>query len=92
VIGVAAVQHQSSWRGLARFATVRLGSIGASQRAAMYITNMNQADMEVLRDLLQAGKVTPVIDSCYRLDEILKGFHYFDEAHARGKIVIDCMW
>lgn len=91
LIGAAAVQHQSSWRGLARFGTVRLGSIGASQRAAMYITRMNQADIEVLRDLIQAGKVTPVIDRCYRLDEIAKAFRYFDEGHARGKIVIDGM-
>lgn len=89
LVGAAAVQHQSGWRVLARFANVRLGSIGASQRAAMYITKMNQADMEVLRDLLQAGKVSPVIDRCYRLDEIPKAFRYFDEGHARGKIVID---
>ena len=88
LVGASAIQHSSSWRALSRFATVRFESIGGSQRVAMYITKMTQSDLEVLRDLLVAGKVTPVIDRCYELSDVSEAFRYFEEGHARGKIVV----
>lgn len=91
LIGAAAIQHQSSWKALARFGTVRLGAIRASQKVVMYITTMRQSDLDVLRDLAEGGKVTPVIDRCYKLSEIPEAFRYFDEGHSSGKIVISEM-
>ena len=44
--------------------------------------------MVVLRELLEAGKVTPVIDRRYELSEIADAFRYLGEGHAQGKIVI----
>jgi NADPH:quinone reductase-like Zn-dependent oxidoreductase len=44
--------------------------------------------MAVLRELLEAGKVTPVIDRCYELSEVADAFRYLGEGHAQGKIVI----
>ena len=87
-VGASAIQHSSSWRALSRFATVRFESVGASQKVAMYITKMTQSDLEVLRDLLVAGKVTPVIDRCYDLSDVSEAFRYFEEGHAKGKIVV----
>src|SRR2546430_16178325 len=49
---------------------------------------MTQSDLEVLRDLLVAGKVTPVIDRCYDLSDVSEAFRYFEERHAKGKIVV----
>ena len=49
---------------------------------------VRQADMLALRDLLEAGKVTPVIDRSYELSEIADAFRYLGEGHAQGKIVI----
>jgi len=88
LVGASAMQHSSSWRALSRFATVRFESVGASQKVAMYITKMTQSDLEVLRDLLVAGKVTPVIDRCYDLSDVSEAFRYFEEGHAKGKIVV----
>jgi len=91
LVGASAIQHSSSWRALSRFATVRFESVGASQRVAMYITKMTQSDLEVLRDLLVAGKVTSVIDRCYELSDVSEAFRYFEEGHAKGKIVVSGM-
>ena len=91
LVGASAIQHSSSWRALSRFATVRFESVGASQRVAMYITKMTQSDLEFLRDLLEAGRVTSVIDRCYRLSEVPEAFRYFEEGHAKGKIMVTGM-
>jgi NADPH:quinone reductase-like Zn-dependent oxidoreductase len=41
-----------------------------------------------MKELLKAGKVTPVIDRCYPLSEVAEAIRYFEEGHARGKVVI----
>jgi D-arabinose 1-dehydrogenase-like Zn-dependent alcohol dehydrogenase len=41
-----------------------------------------------MRELMATGKVTPVIDKCYRLSEVPKAIQYLKEGHARGKVVI----
>ena len=45
-------------------------------------------DLTILRDLMQAGKVTPVIDRTYKLSETSEALRYLETGHARGKIVI----
>ncbi|WP_438032659.1 NAD(P)-dependent alcohol dehydrogenase [Sorangium sp. So ce204] len=45
-------------------------------------------DLAALGELFQAGKLSPVIDRCFRLDEVPDAFRYFGEGRARGKIVI----
>ena len=45
-------------------------------------------DLVVLKELIEAGKVTPVIDRTYRLTETPEAFRYLNEGHARGKVVI----
>lgn len=58
------------------------------QKLIFFIATFNKADMETLRDLLDAGKLTPVIDRQYELSEIAEALHYLGEGHAQGKIVI----
>jgi NADPH:quinone reductase-like Zn-dependent oxidoreductase len=48
----------------------------------------NQKDMALLKELLEAGKVVPVIDRCYSLSEAAEALRYLGEGHARGKVVI----
>jgi NADPH:quinone reductase-like Zn-dependent oxidoreductase len=48
----------------------------------------NQEDLVFMKELIEAGKVKPVIDRCYTLSEIAEALRYYDEGHARGKIVI----
>jgi NADPH:quinone reductase-like Zn-dependent oxidoreductase len=55
---------------------------------AQYTTTMNQADLKFLSDLMAAGKVTPFVEKTYRLSETAEALRYFNEGHARGKLVI----
>jgi NADPH:quinone reductase-like Zn-dependent oxidoreductase len=59
-----------------------------SQDMVMFIAQLNQADLTILGDLMQAGKVKPVIDRQYKLSEVPKALGYLEEGHARGKVVI----
>lgn len=59
-----------------------------SQRIGMMIADVNRDDLNVLRDLMQSGKVTPVIDRRYELSEVPAAIRYLEEGHARGKVVI----
>ncbi len=48
----------------------------------------NQKDLVLIKELLESGKVVPVIDGCYPLSEAAEAFRYFEKVHARGKVVI----
>jgi len=48
----------------------------------------NQDDLVFMKELLEAGKVVPVIDRCYPLSEIAEAYHYIGDGHAKGKVVI----
>jgi NADPH:quinone reductase-like Zn-dependent oxidoreductase len=59
-----------------------------SQQMGMMLAQLNQKDLTVLADLMQSGKVTPVIDRRYKLSEVPAAIAYLEEGHARGKVVI----
>ena len=59
-----------------------------SQKFKMYIAKTLQADLIVLRDLMQEGKLTPVIDRQYPMTETAEALRYLEEGHARGKVVV----
>ncbi len=67
---------------------MRLASVLSSRKAVFFIAKFNKSDMEVLRELLEAGKLTPVIDRRYELSEVADAFRYMGEGHAQGKVVI----
>jgi NADPH:quinone reductase-like Zn-dependent oxidoreductase len=73
---------------LGHIVKVRLAALRSSQKVVFFIAKFNKADMVVLRELLENGKVTPVIDSRYELSEIADALRYLGEGHAQGKIVI----
>jgi NADPH:quinone reductase-like Zn-dependent oxidoreductase len=58
------------------------------QQGKMYVAQSNSADMEALTELIEAGKVKPVIDRTYALREARQAFRYLEEEHARGKVVL----
>jgi NADPH:quinone reductase-like Zn-dependent oxidoreductase len=77
------------WLGpLGHVAGVRLASLGASQRAVFFVAKFNREDFLVLRELLEAGTLTPVIDRQYELSEVPAALDYLGQGHARAKVVI----
>ena len=66
----------------------RLRALRGSQRATFFLAKFNKADMETLRDLMESGKLTSVIDSTYPLDEIAGALQHMGDGHPRGKIVV----
>jgi NADPH:quinone reductase-like Zn-dependent oxidoreductase len=54
----------------------------------MGTANPNQSDLLVVKALLEAGKVIPVIDRCYPLSETAEAIRYLEAGHAQGKVVI----
>jgi NADPH:quinone reductase-like Zn-dependent oxidoreductase len=54
----------------------------------VFIVRHNQEDLAVLKQLVEAGKVAPVIDRRYQLSEVPEALRYQGEGHARGKLVI----
>ena len=59
-----------------------------SQNFVMFLARRSKEDLNILRDLMAAGKVTPVIDRRYALRDVPQAIRYLEEGHARGKIVI----
>jgi NADPH:quinone reductase-like Zn-dependent oxidoreductase len=59
-----------------------------TQTLTTFISSENHADLLVLKQLIEAGKVTPVIDRTYALSEAPQAIRYVQHGHARGKVVI----
>lgn len=60
----------------------------ASARFIAFAANLNKGDLLFVAELMKQGKVKSVIDRTYASSEIRDAFRYFDEGHARGKIVV----
>jgi NADPH:quinone reductase-like Zn-dependent oxidoreductase len=81
--------NQGRWIGpLGRSVTLALRSPMVSQRMTFFLARQNKADLAVLGDLLEGGKVRPVLDRTYRLSDAAEAIAYLEGGHARGKIAI----
>lgn len=58
------------------------------QKFAQYMTKMSKDDLIMLGDLVQTGKVRPVIERTYTLNDAPEALRHFDQGHMRGKLVI----
>ncbi|HYS34956.1 MAG TPA: NAD(P)-dependent alcohol dehydrogenase [Pseudonocardiaceae bacterium] len=59
------------------------------QRLAMFVCSENARDLTVLTELIESGKVRPVVDRTYPLSETPAAIRYLTAGHARGKVVIN---
>ena len=73
---------------VSRLMTALVLSSVSSQKFVTFLAKPKQTDLTFMRDLMQAGKVKPVIDRCYRLTDVPQAIRYLAEKHARGKVVI----
>lgn len=60
----------------------------ASQKLTGMMAKANTTDLDIISELVTTGKLTPVIDRQYRLDEVPDAMRYVETGHARGKVVI----
>jgi NADPH:quinone reductase-like Zn-dependent oxidoreductase len=63
-------------------------SLIGGKKACFFIANINHKDLVFLKDLLEAGKVVPVIDRRYPLSAAAEALRYLEEKHAQGKVVL----
>jgi NADPH:quinone reductase-like Zn-dependent oxidoreductase len=61
---------------------------GSQKIGLMKTAKPNQTDLVFIKELLEVGKVVPVIDRCYPLSEVPEAIRYLEAGHARGKVVI----
>lgn len=74
---------------LGHIAKVRLAALRGSQRAVFFMAKLDRPDLDVLRELLESGSVTPVVERRYELGDVADALRYMGEGHAQGKIVIN---
>ena len=58
------------------------------QKLGSLLARPNQPDLLVLKDLVESGKVRPVIERCYELSEVPEAIRYLETGHASGKLVV----
>ena len=73
---------------IAHVAGCKIGAMFASQKAAFFLAKLNKADLEVLRELLEAGKMTSVVDDVFPFERAADAFEHMGGGHPRGKIVL----
>lgn len=84
----SAGKHEGQWPRLMGNLKAFFVSPFISQKFKMYIAKTLKADLTVLRDLMQEGKLTPVIDRQYSMSQTAEALRYLEDGHARGKVVI----
>jgi NADPH:quinone reductase-like Zn-dependent oxidoreductase len=60
----------------------------SGQKLGNLLTKPNQSDLLVLKDLVETGKVRPLIERCYELSEVPEAIRHLETGHASGKLVV----
>jgi 2-desacetyl-2-hydroxyethyl bacteriochlorophyllide A dehydrogenase len=58
------------------------------QKLRMFVAKENYEDLQVLKELIEAGKITPIVDRTYSLSQTPEAIRYMEEGRARGKVVV----
>ncbi len=67
---------------------MRIAMLGASQKFVFFVAQFNRDDMEVLKNLLETGKVKPFVEHTYPRSKIADAMRHLGGGHAKGKIVV----
>jgi NADPH:quinone reductase-like Zn-dependent oxidoreductase len=85
---VVGVRDLGRWFGLGRQTKALSLSPFVRQRMPVFVVRHNREDLAVLKELVEAGKIAPVIDRGYSLSDVPDALRRQGEGHAQGKIVI----
>src|SRR2546423_8789121 len=89
LIGGGGVNDQGFLGGLAKALKAAFFSKFVSQKMGMMLADPSTKDLTLLADMVQSGKIKPVIDRTYKsLSDIPEAIRYLEQGHARGKVVI----
>jgi len=81
--------NDGKWIGpMARPIKAMLVSPFTSQKMGMMLAEPNQKDLNLVAEMMESGKVKPVIDRTYPLSQIREAMAYLEQGHARGKVII----
>lgn len=61
---------------------------GGKKLCFIHLNEIKQKDLIFIKELIDAGKIKPVIDKCYPLQETAEALRYYSEGHSRGKVAI----
>jgi NADPH:quinone reductase-like Zn-dependent oxidoreductase len=67
---------------------LKLATIGASQKVSFFIAQFNREDLTILRDMIETGKIKPVVEKIYPLAQTVEAMRHLGTGHAQGKIVL----
>ena len=79
---------EGRFAGIDRVVRALVTSPFVRQQLRVFLTKETNEDLVTLATLVEAGKVTPVIDRTYPLSEVPAAIAYVEKGHARGKVVI----
>jgi NADPH:quinone reductase-like Zn-dependent oxidoreductase len=88
LIGGGGASDQGFLGGLGKALWAMVFSKFVNQQMGMMMADANGKDLTILADMMQSGKLKPVIDRTYKLDQVPDAIRYLEEGHARGKVVI----
>jgi NADPH:quinone reductase-like Zn-dependent oxidoreductase len=88
VVIVGGPKTSRAFGPLAHMLQMTAGSAFASQKTTFFISKENVSDLMAIKEMIEAGKVKPVVEKTYPLDEVAEALTYLGIGHARGKLVI----
>lgn len=84
-----ALRDEQPRADLRHFLDMRVRSIGGGKKVVvLFIAKLNRPDLETLGELVESGRVKPVIDRRYDVTEIAEALGYLDDGHTMGKVAI----
>ena len=88
LVGGGGANEQGVLGGLGKALEAAVYAKFVKQKMGMMMADSNQKDLALLADMVQSGKMKPVIDKTYQLADVPEAIRYLEEGHARGKVVI----
>jgi len=88
LIGGGGAGDQGFLGGLSKALWAMVFSKFVNQQMGMMMADANHNDLTILADMMQSGKLKPVIDRTYKLEQVPDAIRYVEQGHAKGKVVI----
>lgn len=71
-----------------RVADTGVAALPSRRRATFFVAKFNRPDMETLRQLIEDGKVRPVVERSHPMQDVAEALCHVGEGHARGEVVL----